>query len=213
MRDNKRSPRAALRLLLAALFALTATGQAAHAQQAADAKTNKAAASTRAVKRYTIEQFMDTTRVGGAFFSDDEKQLLFHSNKTGIFNVYTVPAAGGAAKQLTSSTKESTFAVSYLPDGRFIYAYDRGGNENSHLYLREADGSERDLTPGEKTKANFLGWAHDRKSFFISTNARDPKFFDIFEMSLADFKPVASLRGRDRLRRRRHLERQASSSP
>ncbi|MDQ3803342.1 MAG: S9 family peptidase [Acidobacteriota bacterium] len=147
------------------------------------------ASAPRAVRRYTIEQFMDTVRVGGSSFSEDEKQILFHSNKTGIFNVYTVPAAGGAARQLTDSTKESTFAVTYLPDGRFIYAYDRGGNENSHLYLREADGSERDLTPGEKTKANFLGWAQDRKSFFFSTNARDPKFFDIYEMSVPDFKP------------------------
>ena len=186
MRDNKRSPRAAL--VLAALFALAALGQAALAQQAAGAKTTKAAAATRAVKRYTIEQFMDTTRVGGASFSEDEKQILFYSNKTGIFNVYTVPVTGGAAKQLTSSTKESTFSVTYLPDGRFIYDYDRGGDENSHLYLREADGSERDLTPGEKTKANFLGWARDRKSFFYSTNARDPKFFDVFEMTVPDFK-------------------------
>jgi dipeptidyl aminopeptidase/acylaminoacyl peptidase len=189
MRDIKRSPHAALRL--AALFALTALAAApAPAKQAAAAKTTKAAAASRAVKRYTIEQFMDTTRIGGASFSEDEKQLLFHSNKTGIFNVYTVPVTGGAAKQLTNSTKESTFSVTYLPDGRFIYDYDRGGNENSHLYLREADGSERDLTPGEKTKANFLGWARDRKSFFISTNARDPKFFDVFEVSLSDFKPV-----------------------
>ncbi|HEX6182781.1 MAG TPA: prolyl oligopeptidase family serine peptidase [Pyrinomonadaceae bacterium] len=191
MKDSKRSPRAASRLALAALFALTAFAPAALAQQAAGAKPAKAAAAApRAVKQYTIEQFMDTTRVGGASFSADEKQLLFHSNKTGIFNVYSVPVTGGAPKQLTSSTKESTFAVTHLPDGRFIYAYDRGGNENSHLYLREADGTERDLTPGEKTKANFLGWARDLKSFFFSTNARDPRFFDVFEMSLADFKPV-----------------------
>src|SRR5439155_22319734 len=43
------------------------------------------------VKQYTIEQFMATTRVGGATFSPDEKSILFHSNKSGIFNVYTTP--------------------------------------------------------------------------------------------------------------------------
>lgn len=48
----------------------------------------------------------------------------------------------------------------------------------------------RDLTPGDKVKAGFLGWSQDRKSFFYSTNERDPRFFDIFEMSTADFKPV-----------------------
>ena len=142
----------------------------------------------RRVRQYTIEQFMDTVRIGGSAFSPDERQLLFHSNKTGIFNVYSVPAAGGEARQLTHSAKESTYAVSYLPDGRVLYTYDRGGNENNHLYVREPDGSERDLTPGDKTKANFAGWAHDRKSFFFSTNARDPRYFDVYEMSVPDFK-------------------------
>jgi dipeptidyl aminopeptidase/acylaminoacyl peptidase len=142
------------------------------------------------VKEYTIEQFMNTVRIGGSSFSADEKSLLFHSNKSGIFNVYSVPVSGGAATQLTNSAKESTFAVSYFPnDTRFIYTYDRGGNENNHLYLRELDGTERDLTPGDKVKANFLGWSKDRKSFFFSTNERDPRFFDIFEMPIDSFKP------------------------
>lgn len=143
-----------------------------------------------AVKEYTIEQFMNTVRIGGSSFSADEKSLLFHSNQSGIFNVYSVAVTGGAPTQLTSSTKESTFAVTYFPnDARFLYSYDRGGNENSHLYLRELDGSERDLTPGDKVKANFLGWSQDRKSFFLSTNERDARFFDVYEMPLDTFKP------------------------
>ena len=149
-----------------------------------------AVAQTKPVKEYTIEQFMNTVRIGGSSFSSDEKSILFFNNKTGIFNVYSVPVTGGAATQLTNSTKESTFSVSYFPnDARFLYSYDRGGNENSHLYLRELDGTERDLTPGDKVKANFLGWSHDRKSFFFSTNERDPRFFDIYEMPIDTLKP------------------------
>ena len=148
------------------------------------------ATPARTVKQYTIEQFMDTVRLGGSSFSADEKSMLFHSNKSGIFNVYTIPVSGGSPKQLTNSTKESTYAVSYFPaDDRFLYRYDKGGNENEHLYLHESDGKERDLTPGDKTKARFLDWSHDRKSFFFSTNTRDARYFDIFEMSLADLKP------------------------
>ena len=151
--------------------------------------TVSAAVAQKPVKEYTIEQFMNTVRIGGSSFSSDEKSILFHNNKTGIFNVYSVPVTGGAPAQLTTSTKESTFAVSYFPnDTRFLYTYDRGGNENNHLYLRELDGSERDLTPGDKVKANFLGWSHDRKSFFFSTNERDPRFFDVYEMPIDSFK-------------------------
>ncbi len=143
------------------------------------------------VKRYTIEQFMDTTKIGGSAFSHDEKAVLFHSNKSSIYNVFSGPVTGGEPKQLTQSTKESTYMISAFPeDARFLYTYDKGGNENSHLYLREPDGKERDLTPGDKTKAIFLKWSQDRKSFFFSTNERDPKYFDLYEMKVADLKPV-----------------------
>ena len=176
---------------LAAVFVFPSFLAANTVAQKAAKGPKPIAAASHPVRQYTIEQFMDTVRIGGGSFSFDEKQILFHNNKTGIFNVHTVAVSGGEPKQLTNSTKESTFAVSYLPaDTRFIYTYDRGGNENSHLYLREQDGSERDLTPGEKTKANFLGWAHDRKSFFYSTNERDPKYFDVFEMTVSDMKPT-----------------------
>lgn len=170
-------------------FAFVVAALALAASPAAARQAKPKSAKARAVKQYTIEQFMDTVRIGGASFSPDEQSVLFHNNKTGIFNVYTVGAAGGAPKQLTSSTKESTYAVSYFPgDTRFIYTYDKGGNENNHLYVKEADGTERDLTPGEKVKASFLGWSQDRKSFYYSTNERDPKFFDVFEMTVADMK-------------------------
>jgi dipeptidyl aminopeptidase/acylaminoacyl peptidase len=148
-------------------------------------------AAQRPVKEYTIEQFMNTTRIGGSSFSADENSILFHSNKTGIFNVYAVPVSGGAASQLTNSTKESTYSVAYFPsDARFLYTYDRGGNENSHIYLRELDGSERDLTPGEKVKASFIGWSKDRKSFYVTTNERDARFFDLYEIPIDTLKPT-----------------------
>ena len=152
-------------------------------------KPKRLSSTASTPKQYTIEQFMDTVRIGGSSFSSDEKSLLFHNNKSGIFNVYSVSVNGGAPTQLTNSTKESTFAVSYFPnDARILYTYDRGGNENNHLYVRELNGTERDLTPGDKVKANFIGWSFDRKSFFFSTNERDARFFDIYEMPIDSFK-------------------------
>jgi dipeptidyl aminopeptidase/acylaminoacyl peptidase len=171
-------------LIITLAFLSVPTGAQAQSKARSTAKRG----SARTVKQYTIEQFMNTVRVGGSSFSADEKSILFHSNRTGIFNVHSVPVAGGGPTQLTRSTKESTYAVSYFPaDARLLYTYDKGGNENNHLYLREIDGKEIDLTPGDKVKANFLGWSQDRKSFFYSTNKRDPRYFDIFEMVIADF--------------------------
>ncbi len=177
--------------LICALAFISMASAGAQAQPKVKGAAKSAA--PRAVKQYTIEQFMNTVRIGGSSFSADEKSILFHTNKSGIFNVYSVPVSGASNSspaQLTNSTKESTYIVASLPtDSRFIYTYDRGGNENSHLYLRAVDGSERDLTPGDKVKANFLGLSADQKSFFFATNERDPRYFDVFEMAIADFKP------------------------
>ncbi len=163
-----------------ALFALTFTSTS-FAQKRDD--------KPRVVKRYTIEQFMNTKRINGSSFSPDEKAILFSSNETGIFNVYSVPSSGGAARPLTNSTKESFYAVGYFPkDSRFLYTYDQGGNENSHLYVMERDGASKDLTPGEKTKAQFLGWTYDDKGFYFATNERDARFFDVYRMDIDGYK-------------------------
>lgn len=139
------------------------------------------AAKTRPAKHYTIAQFMNTVAVGGASFSPDEKEILFSSDETGIRNVYAVPVAGGKARAMTTSTTDTTSAISYFPnDTRFLYTRDQSGNELNHVYVREKDGTERDLTPGDKLKAMFLSWSGDKKSFFIATNERDPKYFDIY---------------------------------
>ena len=47
------------------------------------------------VNKYTIEQFMNTTWIGGSSFSSDESQILFTSDESGIFNAYTIPVKGG----------------------------------------------------------------------------------------------------------------------
>src|SRR5581483_2326589 len=140
-----------------------------------------AAPGPRPVKEYTIAQFLDTTSIQGASFSADESRILFSSNKTGIWNAYTVRVGGGTWTPVTKSTTDSTFAVSFFPhDNRVLVTHDRGGNELNHLYALAEDGTERDLTPGDKLKAEFAGWSHGGDAFFVSSNERDPKFFDVY---------------------------------
>ncbi|HSB35954.1 MAG TPA: S9 family peptidase, partial [Thermoanaerobaculia bacterium] len=135
----------------------------------------------RPSKEYTIEQFMATTGITGASFSSDGKKLLFSSNASGIFNVQSVPTAGGPPTALTKSAADTVFAVSYFPaDDRFLYTKDQGGNELNHLYVQSVSGEEKDLTPGEKLKAIFAKWTRDGSAFYAGTNERDPRFFDLY---------------------------------
>lgn len=142
----------------------------------------------REVKSYTIAQFMNTEGIGGSSFSADEKQILYHSNKTGIYNACAIPVGGGEATALTDSKKESVFILSYFPkDNRILYQSDKGGNEITHIYLREEDGKTRDLTPDSTAKTNFYGWSYDRKSFFYGSNKRNGRAFDLYEMDIEKF--------------------------
>lgn len=143
----------------------------------------------REVSQYTIEQFMNTTSIFGSTFSHDEKHILFTSDESGIYNAYMISVEGGESKQITRSDSTSIFAVSFFPyDNRILYMSDRDGNEIYHIYLRNEDGTVRDLTPYENARATFQGWSHDEKSFFFSCNKRDRKFMDIYEMDIETFQ-------------------------
>ena len=148
-----------------------------------------AGAAQRPSRQYTIEQFLTTTSVAGASFSHDESRVLFSSNESGIFNVYSLQVTGGKATPITSSATDTTIAVSYFPkDDRVLYTRDQGGNELNHLYMKGTDGVEKDLTPGEKLKAQFAGWSHDGGAFYVLINDRDARFFDLYRYDAATYE-------------------------
>jgi len=141
------------------------------------------------VRQYSIEEFLGTTNISGASFSPDGRKILVSSDETGVYNAFAIPVDGGEPIQLTHSTTDAIFVASYFPaDERFLYLSDRGGNELTHVYVQAPDGTVQDITPGERLKAIFLGWADDEESFFIGTNERDPRFFDVYEVTVDGYR-------------------------
>jgi len=141
------------------------------------------------VKQYSIAQLYKTKNIGGGLFNKDESKILVQNNETGIYNLYEIGLADTVAKQLTNSTKESFFAVDYVAGtDKTLYNADQGGNENSHIYLRQPDGTVKDLTPGEKEKATFSGWNKAKSSMYYTSNKRDTRFFDLYKMDTAQWK-------------------------
>jgi len=135
-----------------------------------------------AVPEYSIQDFLGSVTYLRASFSPDNSKILVSSDASGIYNLYAIPVSGGEPEPLTQSTTESFFSEGYFPaDERILYSADQGGNELDHVYVRETDGTVTDLTPGDKLKATFLDWSDDGSHFYIETNERDPKFFDVYE--------------------------------
>ncbi|HEX7013979.1 MAG TPA: S9 family peptidase [Cyclobacteriaceae bacterium] len=134
-------------------------------------------------KKYTIAQFMDIVQMTGGAFSPDESRVLVNTKESGIFNAYEIDLATGEKKQLTHSDANAIFGQSYFPaDDRIVYTSDKGGDEISHIYVRDPDGTSRDLIADSTAKANFYGWSYDKKFLYYGSNTRDKRFFDTYKI-------------------------------
>ncbi|MCA0959284.1 alpha/beta fold hydrolase [Muricauda ruestringensis] len=137
------------------------------------------------MKTYTISQMMDNESIAGGSFSPDKSKLLVSSNRSGIFNMYTVPTTGGDMMPVTQSDSSSVFAISYFPkDERMLFRMDNNGDEIYHIFVRDTDGSFKDLTPDEGARSLFYQWSKDKNAFFYGSNKRDSRFMDLYKMDL-----------------------------
>lgn len=152
------------------------------------------------VEQYTIEQFMDNEAIRGGSFSFDNSKLLISSNRSGIFNVYTIPTTGGNYTPITASDSTSYFAASFFPnDDRMLLSADGNGDEISHIFLRDTTGTIKDITPEKGAKSEFYGWAEDGQSFYYGSNKMNPKFFDVYEMDISNFRATMIYQNNDGL--------------
>jgi len=182
-------------ILCLSILWISACGDRQQAEKT-EVATNAPAASsapTTSVAIYSAEAFFETTAyalVGSSAhtFSPDGSSLLMSSDATGVFNAFALPVDGSAAVQLTDSDDNAVFAVSWFPDDeRILYTYDGGGNELNHVIVREIDGTNRDLTPGDELKAAFLKWGDDGKYFYLVTTERNQTSFDIYRYATSDY--------------------------
>ncbi len=157
--------------------------------QQADTKSDSTDSVATAPKQYSIDQFLTNNNIYARSFTHDEKEILVGSNETGIYNAYLLNLESGERKPLTESKDESVWVSSLFPnDNRMLYTSDNGGDEIDHIFIRNEDGSTKDLTPDEGAKAGFYGWSDDLKSFFYGFNKRDKRYMDVYEMDIENFE-------------------------
>ncbi len=198
-------------LLTGSLLTLLVSGCKPSEQDASSATEKVAEVAKQAVptqekqvsvpfKEYSAEDFFKTTTVFGSSINHDATAVLVTSDQTGVFNAYKYPLDGSPTTQLTDSKTDAIYGVSWFPkDERILYTSDQGGNELNHLFVREIDGTTKDLTPGENLKASFYGWLEDDSGFFVATNERDPKAFDLYRYSIKDYQREMVYKNTDNL--------------
>lgn len=98
-------------------------------------------------------------------------------------NVMTAPVDGSEEpRRLTSATERDIRAYGWIDNNRLIYAQDKGGDENYHLYLVPLAGGEvRDLTPYDGVTCGLLDELEDDpKHILITMNKENKEIFDVY---------------------------------
>lgn len=144
------------------------------------------------VKAPLIERqklFGNPTKAFGRL-SPDGKWLAFIAPRDGVLNVFVAPVnAPDAAKPLTAEKTRPIRSYFWAPDSKTIlFVNDKGGDENFLLYgVDISSGAQKTLTPFEKTRVMVIGVSNQVKDhILIGLNNRDPKWHDVYALSLKD---------------------------
>ena len=139
------------------------------------------------VQTYSIEQFMNNTTIFGNNFSNDNNRILFTSNESGVYNLYSFSIDSKESTQLSFSEDSILYSISYFPkDDRILYRTDNGGNEHWQICILHLDGTNQSLTSADN-RSLFLDWKNDGTGFFYTSNKRDSKNMDVYFMEIGNF--------------------------
>jgi dipeptidyl aminopeptidase/acylaminoacyl peptidase len=114
-------------------------------------------------------------------FSPDGKTLAFVSSLSGLPQAWTVPAAGGFPRMVTSFD-DPVGGVEWSPDGKWIaFNLAPGGGMNTQVYLVRPDGTSlKRLTDGGKETNRLGGFRHDGRKLVLGSNRRTGTGIDAY---------------------------------
>ncbi len=134
---------------------------------------------------YTFEQFLNVRSALRPSFSPDGERVAFLTDVSGLPQLWSVPAAGGAPQQLTDYA-ERIIDARYAPaGGNILFSMDQGGDERGQLYLLSDDTAEvTALTSEPEVIHTFGAWSPDGRSVAYVSNRRHRAFFDVYVRDL-----------------------------
>ena len=143
--------------------------------------------------RPPFEQFFAFRRLFPvAQLTPDGERVLFVSNLSGQFNLWSVELDGGWPDQLTTFVDNAVRGVAIREDGTILFHADHDGDEFHQLYRITAEGgwpeqlTDRDQVQHELSPA---AWAPDGKSFAFSSNMRTPTDGEVFVWREGEAEP------------------------
>jgi dipeptidyl aminopeptidase/acylaminoacyl peptidase len=135
--------------------------------------------------RIPLRDFFRNPEQTGFRISPDGRHLSWLAPYERRLNVFVRPVEGGDPLRVTRETARDIGGYFWKGE-RIVYVKDAGGNENFHVVTVDRTGGDaRDLTPGDKVKAEVVDILEDDDDHLIlSHNRRDESVFDVFRVNV-----------------------------
>ena len=142
---------------------------------------------------YSIDRYLNVKLATMPSISSDGRWLAFISDLTGVPQAWRAPLGGSGSavpmpEQLTfAEDRVLWLRCSPAPgDTRLLFTRDRGGNENTQLYLLDPTaGQEHCLTTGHDGAMHIPGhWSPDGHTLLFAANRAHPAHFGLYRQML-----------------------------
>ncbi len=135
---------------------------------------------------FPLERFLNIRSANAPRFSPDGHRLAFLTNITGVPQLWEVDRAAGWPDQRTFFS-ERVGTHRYAPAApEIVFEMDAGGNERFQLWHLAEGGARLHPLTNEGGSIHSLGdWSRDGTRICYNSNARDPRFFDVFVRDMA----------------------------
>lgn len=142
----------------------------------------------RGTPRYPRARFSSYSTVREITPAPSGSSVAYISDLTGQMNAWCTSGKTASPRPLTAFTSHSVRQIVWTPDGdRLVLAADRGGDENTNLYLLDVKGGWPVPLTASPSARFLLGpgsASGDGLSVLCMANDRDPGWFDLIEVSL-----------------------------
>lgn len=137
--------------------------------------------------KYSVEDYFARPKASSFKISPDGKHLSYmEKDDDNKRHVYVKNIKTGEVKRAIEEKDELIKGYSWVNKNRLVYAMDKGGNENYHVYAVNIDGTNnRDLTPFEDVNASIINGLKEQEDYVIvSMNKNNKQVFEPYKLNV-----------------------------